>query len=427
MTIDPSRCNTAEILEGSFAVGDTDGKPKASSHLTENATGVGVGCTPSKWQSTSDSRALEFDAGAIYGYQKTGMNIPQNAYFDGAWKYKNTGAATLLAVSNGELHFYQAVSGTAGTAITWVEAYTIKSDGNVGFNRIDPATDLSGTKGVVIYDADYPALLLKNSGGNFIIRKSGTSVYLEGSGDVDKVRIPVGNLLLGQSTGIVTDDPDTQLGENRVGLALKVDMNTASFPAINLDGYAGLFEICAIYNELIIKGLTSSALSLGKLRVENLSPVFIKDIDAYPSLAMRVSVGVHTGTGWTEDTTRGRTHIEGEGSFSGTYKTILPVDTDHDDHCWVGTLEIEASHPTSGACDSVEYKLWVGSCGTLRMQVLEEIWRQNDSVSNLIEAQVESECDGSGSSSIKLHNLAGATIKVSYGFRGALRGGEVVA
>lgn len=57
-----------------------------------------------------------------------------NAYLDGAtWKYRETGYAHLIALSNGGegFKFFNAVSGTAGDAVPWVQHLQVDGDGKV--------------------------------------------------------------------------------------------------------------------------------------------------------------------------------------------------------------------------------------------------------------------------------------------------------
>jgi hypothetical protein len=57
-----------------------------------------------------------------------------NAYTNssGAQSYRNTGVASAIAQDNGTIFFFNSVSGTAGSPITWQARMLIANNGNVG-------------------------------------------------------------------------------------------------------------------------------------------------------------------------------------------------------------------------------------------------------------------------------------------------------
>ena len=100
----------------------------------DTAQNVGFGVTPSSWSYGSGGKALEFpDAGAIWTYSSSsGINFSQNVYYNGAYYYKNTGAATLYGQGSGSHIWYNAVSGTGGTTFTPTQAMTLSATGSLG-------------------------------------------------------------------------------------------------------------------------------------------------------------------------------------------------------------------------------------------------------------------------------------------------------
>jgi hypothetical protein len=93
---------------------------------------VGLGVTPSAWGVGTGGHALEFsNAGSIWNYSNTtGINLSQNVYYNGAYYYKSTAAATLYGQGSGQHLWYNAPSGTAGNAITFTQAMTLDASGN---------------------------------------------------------------------------------------------------------------------------------------------------------------------------------------------------------------------------------------------------------------------------------------------------------
>ena len=73
-----------------------------------------------------------------------------NAYYDGAWKYTETDEASRLYQTDaGALVFESADSGTADTAITWKDAFSVDTDGNT---NIEGNLTIGGSFGFENYE-----------------------------------------------------------------------------------------------------------------------------------------------------------------------------------------------------------------------------------------------------------------------------------
>jgi len=59
--------------------------------------------------------------------------LTSNAYYDGAWKYQNTGVARNIYMNSDGLVFRMAPSGSANASITWTEAARFNNTGNLVF------------------------------------------------------------------------------------------------------------------------------------------------------------------------------------------------------------------------------------------------------------------------------------------------------
>tara|TARA_B110000211_G_scaffold168254_1_gene189862 strand:+ start:2310 stop:3977 length:1668 start_codon:yes stop_codon:yes gene_type:complete len=109
---------------------------------------VGIGVTPSNWEKTSGSNALQFLGGYIYNYRDGNLISGNGAYYDGTWKYYKTGiGATKFNSGNGAYDFAVASSGTVNDPITWVEALTISSGGAATFTGL-----INANQGVEVVD-----------------------------------------------------------------------------------------------------------------------------------------------------------------------------------------------------------------------------------------------------------------------------------
>ena len=90
---------------------------------------VGIGVTPSAWQ--SGITALNLGNSFIHYGGGTNFVMGVNAYANVGYKYKSTGYASNYTQQDGAHYWYTAPSGTAGNAITWTNAMTLDSSGNL--------------------------------------------------------------------------------------------------------------------------------------------------------------------------------------------------------------------------------------------------------------------------------------------------------
>jgi hypothetical protein len=122
-----------------FGLGGTTGSiaaqpfiivPSSSEKMRLDTSGnLGLGVTPSAWG--SGQRALQTPAGAIWNFNASNMSFVQNVFSDGTEKYVNNGFASTYNQNSGQHVWKTAPSGTAGNAITFTQAMTLFSDGNL--------------------------------------------------------------------------------------------------------------------------------------------------------------------------------------------------------------------------------------------------------------------------------------------------------
>ena len=119
-----------------------------SANLIFDGSNLGVGVTPSAWG--SGSKAIQINrnpAGSVttiaIGDQGNEGFISRNCYHNGtSWTYLLTDIATRYELnSNGGFRWYTAPSGTAGNAISFTQAMTLDSSGNLMVGR----TSANGT------------------------------------------------------------------------------------------------------------------------------------------------------------------------------------------------------------------------------------------------------------------------------------------
>jgi len=100
-----------------------------NSNLINDSIGnLGLGVTPSAW--TLFSGVLELNGGPAIGGFANLTYFLQNANFDSGFKYKTTNSAGRYELG-GQHSWWIAPSGTAGNAITFTQAMTLTSGGNL--------------------------------------------------------------------------------------------------------------------------------------------------------------------------------------------------------------------------------------------------------------------------------------------------------
>jgi len=87
------------------------------------------------------------------------LALSDNAYFDGAWKYKITGAAASIDAyrDTHAIRVRSASSGTAGTGITWANRFNVSNNGDISFYED------TGTTPKFFWDASAESLGIGNS------------------------------------------------------------------------------------------------------------------------------------------------------------------------------------------------------------------------------------------------------------------------
>ncbi len=101
----------------------------ASGNSLLGNTGVGTSDIEA-WNSSY--RALQFPIGAIFGGTSVGAGsfyLADNAYYDGAWKYRATGEASNIQLASGSLTISTAASGSADAAISFTARAALNNSG----------------------------------------------------------------------------------------------------------------------------------------------------------------------------------------------------------------------------------------------------------------------------------------------------------
>jgi len=221
----------------------------SSTPMTLDASGnLGLGITPSAW---SGMRAMDFGDGALSissdGAGAGDGSLTWNGYYNGSnWIYKSSTSATRYRLSESSHFWYTAPSGTAGNAITFTQAMTLSSAGNlsvVGDINISDGQAYRSNNELILSRTNSTGEQRLGSGvvGDYIVLYAGAS---------ERARITAaGDFTVGDTTASAkiwsyrTDDGNTIGGRNTfatfsatVGF-LGADRNTTNNSFFYLDCY----------------------------------------------------------------------------------------------------------------------------------------------------------------------------------------------
>jgi hypothetical protein len=130
--------NKASALSGTtnYVAKFTSSTGIGNSNLINDANGnLGLGVTPSAFSGVTAIQVGHLSGLSLFGYSGTGAEIASNTYFNGTnYAYVTTATATRYVLSSGQHRWFVAPSGTQDATISFTQAMTITSAGNILIN-----------------------------------------------------------------------------------------------------------------------------------------------------------------------------------------------------------------------------------------------------------------------------------------------------
>jgi hypothetical protein len=129
-----------------YSTGNTTQATPISSLLIGTYHPVGIGTAPNIWNGINNS-GFEIGGNPVIAGADA-ISVVSNAYYNSGWKYTNStsrfAAQYQVNAGNAGAHaWFNALAGTRGEAITWTQAMTLNSSGNLGIGTISPARQLT--------------------------------------------------------------------------------------------------------------------------------------------------------------------------------------------------------------------------------------------------------------------------------------------
>ena len=184
---------------------DGGGAPYEAMRL-DQAGNLGLGVTPSAWNSAVRAIELLSPGSAIYGLSG-GTTVTAGAYIDSVgWKYSVSGVPITRydqgAFASGQHTWFNAASGTAGNAISWTQAMTLDTSGRLGIGETSPDQMLVVKSGsaaasyIKINAPSYDTAIIGVDSSVFRIESSSTSPIAFRINGSERARITSGGDLL---------------------------------------------------------------------------------------------------------------------------------------------------------------------------------------------------------------------------------------
>jgi hypothetical protein len=258
-----------------------------------NGGNLGLGVTPSAW-SAYKAFEIGYVGNGLFATGQNDINILSNAYFNAGYKYGGTGKANLFEIYNGEYYFMTAPSGTAGNAITFTQAMTLFSTGNLAVGTTTDASRKLDVNGVIrtqnAGSAGAPSIELGTSAqGNGLFYPTTNTIAIA-TNDTERMRITSAGLVgIGTVNSFLAQLNVGRISAGATTRALSLYNNSSNVAdtgvAIEFYPNTGNDDRCAKIS------------SVNTTTVNNADLRFFTSNDAAPAERMRITSGGNVGIG----------------------------------------------------------------------------------------------------------------------------------
>jgi hypothetical protein len=224
----------------------------------DSAGNFGLGVTPST-TTFSGSKMLQvgFSPNVIQGITSGNFSMIQGAFFNSAGNMQSLGTGlknTLYSQTDGSHQWFNAPVTTGGSSVTFTQAMTLDSLGNLGIGTTTPS--LENGNGLVVYNSSVPRVVFRNSttgtssfdgtdlalvNSDFYIFNRESGAILLATSGTERARIDSsGNLLVGTTTGASSTSALMQLKKGGVQWDTGPNGSNGGFNVLK-DGTTGVY------------------------------------------------------------------------------------------------------------------------------------------------------------------------------------------
>jgi len=148
----------ASVTANGVTYVNSSGQPTSGSALVFNGSNFALGVSPST-NSANTSIEINKAGNGLSVFSNTDFRMSRNVYDDGAKYARSSETAVTYRLGNGTFEWYNAPTGTAGSAISFTQAMTLDASGNL---LVGATTNVFGGRLEIVATGNMPGGGVKN-------------------------------------------------------------------------------------------------------------------------------------------------------------------------------------------------------------------------------------------------------------------------